>query len=273
MAQPSPREPFVARPIETVSAAEQIAQQLRNAIVSDQLPPGHRLPPEAELAADYQVSRGTIRETLKILAAQRLVESTRGATGGTFVRHPEPAEMAAAMADTITLWFNAGNTSLAQVNAARDWIEHGCVKMASETRDEADVERIRIPVEAMEAPGIDMDDMLAIDIEFHSAVCRAAHNPVMEMAMNAIHSVRPYTNAMIAPLLDIDTVADQHRAIFEGILAEDATAATAAFETHVRYLSVLRERALADRRAEDIRMESLSEARPSIERVRRRLAS
>ncbi|HEX3832429.1 MAG TPA: winged helix-turn-helix domain-containing protein, partial [Solirubrobacteraceae bacterium] len=81
-----------------------MAQQLRNAIVSDQLPDGYRLPSEAELAAEYHVSRGTIRETIKILAAQRLVESTRGAKGGTTVRHPEPKEVAEAMADSITLW-------------------------------------------------------------------------------------------------------------------------------------------------------------------------
>ena len=46
------REHFVAHPIQTLSAAAQIAQQLRNAIVSDQLPPGYRLPSESELAAE-----------------------------------------------------------------------------------------------------------------------------------------------------------------------------------------------------------------------------
>jgi GntR family transcriptional repressor for pyruvate dehydrogenase complex len=272
MADVSSREPFIARAIETTSAAEQIADQLRIAIVSDQLPPGHRLPSEIELAADYNVSRGTIRETLKILAAQRLVESTRGATGGTFVRSPAPEELAATMADTITLWFNAGRTSLAQVNAARAWIEHGCVRMATDNRTPADLERIRRAVNSMEAVGIDMDDMLAIDIEFHTAVCRAAHNPVMEIPMHAIHSFRPYTNAMIASLLDIHTIAAQHRELFNAIDAADAAAGAKALDHHLTYLGEVREQALADRRAEDIRIENLSEARPSIDRVRSRLA-
>lgn len=265
-----PREPFVAHPIQTLSAAAQIAQQLRNAIVSDQLPPGYRLPSEAELAAEYHVSRGTIRETIKILAAQRLVESTRGAKGGTTVRHPEPKEVAEAMADSITLWFNAGSTSLAQVNDARACIEHGCVVMTSRDRDDEDLDHIRRPVEAMETPGVDIDDMLALDIEFHDALCRAAHNPVMELAMTAIHAVRPYTNAMIAPLLEIEVIAAQHRAIYEAIAERDEHAATDAFERHVTYLHEVRMQALADRRPEDISIESLEEMRPPIDRVRHR---
>jgi GntR family transcriptional regulator, transcriptional repressor for pyruvate dehydrogenase complex len=267
------REPFIAHPIQTLSAAAQIAQQLRNAIVSDQLPPGYRLPSEAELAAEYHVSRGTIRETIKILAAQRLVESTRGAKGGTTVRHPEPKEVAEAMADSITLWFNAGSTSLAQVNDARAWIEHGCVVLASQDRDDDDLENIRRPVEAMEVPGVDIDDMLALDIVFHDAVCRAAHNPVMELAMTAIHAVRPYTNAMIARLLEIAAIASQHRAIYEAIAERDEHAATEAFERHVTYLHEVRMQALADRRPEDISIESLEEMRPSIDRIRPRSTS
>jgi DNA-binding FadR family transcriptional regulator len=43
----------------------------------------------------------------------------------------------------------------------------------------------------MEAPGIGTDDVLALDIDFHVAVSRAAHNAILELAMNAIHPVPP----------------------------------------------------------------------------------
>jgi len=188
---------FAPRPITTASAAAQIAEQLRTAIMRGDLQPGHRLPSEIELAADYAVSRGTIRETMKILSSAQLVETARGAAGGTFVRVPEPGSVAAAMGDTISLWFAAGSTTLAEVNAAREWIERGCVMLATVNRDAQDLEAIGAAVEAMEAPGLTMDDMLAIDIDFHVAISRAAHNAVLELAMNAIHLVRPYTNTML----------------------------------------------------------------------------
>jgi GntR family transcriptional regulator, transcriptional repressor for pyruvate dehydrogenase complex len=263
---------FVPRPIETSSAAQQIADQLRMAVLLGQLPPGERLPPETELAAQYRVSRGTIRETMKLLSAAGLVESTRGASGGTFVRVPEPGAAAVHVGDAISLWFNAGSTSLAEVNAARAWIERGCVLMAARNRTAGDLEAIRAAVEAMEAPGLEMDDMLELDIDFHGAVCRAAHNAVMELAMTAIHLVRPYTNTMLVPLLSIEKIASQHRAIYEAIAAGDEQAADVAHGAHMAHLDEVREQALADQRPEDVRIEALSsEAHPQFERIRARV--
>ena len=265
-------EPFSPRPITTASAAEQIADQIRMGILRGQLQPGQRLPAEAELATEYSVSRGTIRETMKLLSAQQLVQTSRGAAGGTFVRVPERGTAAAALGETIALWFNAGSTSLAEVNAAREWIERGCVQLAVAHRDERDLEAIRTTVEAMEAGGIDMDDMLAIDIEFHEAIAAAAGNSVLELAMTAILLMRPFTNTMLVPHLGIEEVATQHRAIYEALLAGDERAALEAFDGHMSYLAEVRERALSDRREEDVQIATLSnEAHPAFERMRARV--
>lgn len=78
----------------------------------------------------------------------------RGASGGTFVQLPEPESVSAMMGESILLWFNSGTTSLAEVNAAREWIERRCVRSAARNRTDENIEAIR---EAMEAPGIGMD--------------------------------------------------------------------------------------------------------------------
>jgi len=62
--------------------AERIADEVRRWIVRRQLSPGDRLPTEKELIATLQSSRGTVREALKILEAQGLVQVTPGAGGG-----------------------------------------------------------------------------------------------------------------------------------------------------------------------------------------------
>jgi GntR family transcriptional repressor for pyruvate dehydrogenase complex len=119
---------------------------------------------------------------------------------------------------------------------------------------------------------LEIDDMLELDIDFHVAVSRAARNAVMELAMNAIHLVRPYTNTMLVPLLRIETIASQHRAIYEAIRVGDVEAADTAFATHMAHLDEVREQALADQRPEDVRIEALSsEAHPQIERIRARV--
>ena len=114
--------------------------------------------------------------------------------------------------------------------------------MAVRNAQDDDLAAIRDAVEAMEAPGIGMDDMLALDIDFHVAISRAAHNAVLELAMNAVHLVRPYSNTMLVPLLRIATIAEQHRAIYEAISARDEAAAERAFEAHMAHLGDVLER-------------------------------
>jgi GntR family transcriptional regulator, transcriptional repressor for pyruvate dehydrogenase complex len=124
----------------------------------------------------------------------------------------------------------------------------------------------------MEAPGIEMDEMLELDIDFHVAISRATHNSVLELAMNAIHIVRPYTNTMLVPLLSIEKIARQHRAIFQAIDARDEELARATFDIHVAHLEEVRQRALADRRAEEVPVSELThEAHPAVERIRARI--
>ena len=76
------------------SISKQIAEQLRAAIVDGRFKIGERLPTEDELAQRYGVSRPSVREALKRLAAQNLVRARRGPTGGNFVIKPSFNEKA-----------------------------------------------------------------------------------------------------------------------------------------------------------------------------------
>ena len=85
------------------SISKQIAEQLRAAIVSGQFKIGERLPTEDELAQRYGVSRPSVREALKRLAAQNLVRARRGPTGGNFVVQPSYEELAESLSGAATL--------------------------------------------------------------------------------------------------------------------------------------------------------------------------
>ena len=263
---------FVPHPIQTAGAAQQIAEQIRVGILRGQLRPGHRLPSEADMAAEYSVSRGTIRETMKLLSASQLVESSRGAGGGTFVRMPEPGRVAATLGDAVALWFSAGSTTLKEINDARVWIELGCVRFAAGARTDEDLAAIRATVEAMEEPGVELEPMLEIDLRFHVAVSRAAHNAALELAMSAIHLVRPFSNTMLMPYLSVPVIAAQHRAIYEAIEAGDASAAEAAHSLHMAHLDETRARALEERGAVDVPVtDLLEEAHPAFEAIREQI--
>jgi DNA-binding FadR family transcriptional regulator len=262
---------FSPKPISTTSAAQQIADQIREGIMEGTLPPGQRLPPEHEMAANYGVSRATVREAIKLLAAAQLITSTRGAAGGTFVALPEPETVAESVGDAIALWFRAGSTTLAEVNEAREWAERTCVVLATERRTEQDLERIRATLDQGTDPSIDMDQFLATDIDFHVAICRAAKNSVLELTMTAIHLVRPWTNTVVFAMLDRKQIADEHRRIYEAIRDSDVDAAGRAFDAHMKTLGELRERALEDRPERDIPIAALTtEAHPDPDTIPRR---
>ena len=76
------------QPLVAESLAKQISQNIRNAIMDGSLKVDEQLPTEEVLAKKFNVSRPTIREALKRLAAQNLIRSRRGPTGGTFVKQP-----------------------------------------------------------------------------------------------------------------------------------------------------------------------------------------
>ncbi|WP_284748240.1 FadR/GntR family transcriptional regulator [Amycolatopsis sp. RTGN1] len=232
--------PFVPRRIDTRGAAEQIAGELREEIAAGRWHPGDRLPAEWQLAEGYGVSRGTVREALRILTSRSLIRSTRGASGGTFVIAPRAEEIADQIGDYIVLHLRAGELTPAEVYHARRILERECVRLAAQHRTDDDLAAIAAPVERVRAdPDIDTDEWLAADVAFHTAIAAAAKNRILELAMTAVHAVRPRTNLPLRVALDRDTVWSQHSAIFEAIRDQRPVDAVAALEAHVDYLDSL----------------------------------
>jgi DNA-binding FadR family transcriptional regulator len=87
-------------PVHVPKAAELVAEALRGRVLRRELVPGDRLPSESVLMGQYGVSRPTLREALRLLEAQELLEVRRGARGGGVVRVPGRGPAL----EAITLW-------------------------------------------------------------------------------------------------------------------------------------------------------------------------
>ena len=88
--------------------SKQVADEIRNAILDGRLQIDERLPNEEELAKRFGISRPTVREALKRLAAQNLIRSRRGPTGGNFVTRPDPESLSKAITGAATLLVGVG---------------------------------------------------------------------------------------------------------------------------------------------------------------------
>src|SRR5271156_6378876 len=76
--------------VRSPKTAEIVADTLRRMIVEGQLKDGDFLPYEAELMNHFQVSRPSLREAVRVLESDRLVEVRRGSRTGARVRVPGP---------------------------------------------------------------------------------------------------------------------------------------------------------------------------------------
>jgi len=257
---------FVPEQLSRKDASGQIARQLRDAIANAVWQPGERLPTEQELGETFDVSRATAREALKLLSATGMVVTTRGGSGGSFVSVPDAEEVAEQLSDAIRLWYRVGNVSLSDVDEARWVLEMHCVDMAARRATSEDLEAIRRPVEASRDFEMDIADWLDLDLEFHTAVTKAAKNKILELSMMSVHLSRPATNTVFVELLGRETVMKQHEAIYLAIASKDPEAARDAFQAHVTYLDEVRQRALSNLNVVDMTVSSLPTIRSTADR-------
>lgn len=106
-------------PSKSIRAAQKVAAQIRNAIVRGELTQEDNLPAEAQLMQLFDVSRPTLREAIRILEGEALIEVSRGARGGAKVKPFTPDLAARSIGQTL----QADLTTLDEVFEARRIIE------------------------------------------------------------------------------------------------------------------------------------------------------
>lgn len=216
----------------TESLAKQIAEQIREAIVDGRLKVDERLPTETELADRFEVSRPTVREALKRLAAQNLIRSRRGPTGGTFVNRPSVEDASRALTESATLLVSLGEFTLSDIAEARDALERSCARLAAVRRTPEHLGRMADEVRVQRDLSIRGEDFCASDVRFHRALVDAAGNPVLGFVMGAvIEALQPASNMVIDRFRDRTLAADQHQRLLDAIMAQDPDAAEDAVAT------------------------------------------
>ncbi len=223
--------------------AKQIADNIRAAILDGRLKVDERLPTEEDLARRFNISRPTVREALKRLAAQNLVQSKRGPTGGTFVARPDPQGLSEAITASATLLVGMGAFDIDEIIAARLETETICCRLAARARSPADLEAMaaEIALQTGESPGhagLSDEEFCASDVRFHRALVRAAHNGPLELMMyTVVEAFIPITNLIVFRLRERRQVAAFHQRILDGVRDGHADAAIGALHDLLAYLT------------------------------------
>ncbi|WP_309054323.1 FCD domain-containing protein [Streptomyces sp.] len=216
----------VLRPVRAGNGFEEALEQILQVVRLGLVPGGERLPAERELADRMGISRVTLREVLKVLQEQGLVESRRGRYGGTFVLprtrtagEEELRRRIAAVDIEDTLRFR----EVLEVGAAGLCAAHGL--------DAAGTERLRAALAAThDAP---LDDYRRQDTLFHLALAELSGSPTLTAQYAA---VRATVNGLLdcIPLLvrNLEHSQHQHAALVDAVLDGDADAAREVTREH-----------------------------------------
>lgn len=236
----------------TESLAKQISEQIRQAIVEGHLKVDQRLPTEEDLAARFNVSRPTIREALKRLAAQNLIRSRRGPSGGTFVTRPSLEEASQSLTETATLLVGLGEFTLSDIAEARQELERLCARLACDRRSDAQLAVLAEEIARQRDPSLSDEQFCASDVRFHRTLVEAAGNPVVAFMMCAvIEALQPVSNMVIVRFRDRHQAADQHEAVLHALEARNIPAAERAVTAMMTTLRGQYEQAQAWRAAKD----------------------
>jgi len=217
-------------PLVTESLAKQISETLRQAIVAGDLKVDERLPTEPELAARFGVSRPTIREALKRLAAQNLIRSRRGPTGGTFVNKPDSQEARENLMNMTSLLTSMGEFNLTDVAEARHELELTCLRLACKEREESHLNTMLFELSVQRRVDLVDQDFCASDVRFHRALVDASGNSMLQFMMTSvIEAVQPIVNLIVFPFWDKQKTIDQHARLYDAVQARDYDQASDVF--------------------------------------------
>jgi GntR family transcriptional repressor for pyruvate dehydrogenase complex len=168
-------------PVNDRRISELIVDQVRLLIRQQQLNPGDRLPAERELCERFGVSRVTVREALRVLEANGLVEIRVGARGGAFVTTPSRERVGEGIADLLTL----SAITAAEVTEARLILELGMVPLVCERADDDDIADLLDICDRQEKALASGDYHMNLSAEFHSRLAECAHNTAVHMLIQS----------------------------------------------------------------------------------------
>jgi GntR family transcriptional regulator, transcriptional repressor for pyruvate dehydrogenase complex len=214
--------------------SRQVAEAIRSAILEGRLQVDDRLPSEDELARRFGVSRPTVREALKVLAAQNLIWSRRGPTGGNFISQPDPEGLSRAITDAATLLVAVGVFAVDEMVNARLETESLCCRMAAANHGAADIAAMQAEIDLQQQEGLSDEDFCASDVRFHRALVGAtANGPMRLMMYTVIESFIPITNMLIFPHRERARATASHQKILNAIAARDGEAAAQLMRGHL----------------------------------------
>jgi GntR family transcriptional repressor for pyruvate dehydrogenase complex len=209
-------------------ATEAAIVAIRKLIIDGDLPSGSRLPAEYELAAQLQLSRGTLREAVRALITARVLDVRRG--DGTYVTSLEPELLLEGIGFAVELMQEDRAMELLEL---RRILEPAAAALAALRIGSADLSALGAHLQAMEESRGEL--RIFQDIDFHNRIALAANNQTLSTLLSGLSGKTVHARIWHGT---IDAEADRrahedHQAIYQAIAHQDPMLAESAALVHV----------------------------------------
>jgi GntR family transcriptional regulator, transcriptional repressor for pyruvate dehydrogenase complex len=221
------------KPIKQFRISEEVLSQLKESILLGKFKSGEKLPSERELTEEFQVSRGVVREAIRILEKTGFVTLRQGPTGGAFVTDLSFDHVGNAFLDL----FLANKVSIPELANVRLYIEPEIARLAALNATNEDKKRL---MEAQEGEFLSVTTTAARIIQFqkvHHVIAESCQNhfyeaiskSMLRLTYEVVEAVDPDHEALHMP--------GEHKHIIDAVIGANAEAARAAMQTHMAKFS------------------------------------
>ncbi len=163
-----------------VSLSDAVIEKLESMIAT--MKPGDRLPTEMELSEQFAVGRSTIRESLKVLTAKKMIVRRNE---GTFVADA----VNGCLVDPLNMIINMTDCTVNSLIELREILECSAIELAAQRATQEDIDELARANWLLCEPGLNKNEVRLRDMEFHATIARISGNTVIVELLNAIRTV------------------------------------------------------------------------------------
>jgi DNA-binding FadR family transcriptional regulator len=216
------------KPIRQFRVSEKVAEQLKQSILSSHFKPGEKLPPERDLAEQFQVSRVAIREALRKLEHAGFIVTRQGATGGAYVTDLTFEYLVNAFLDL----FLSDKISIPELHYVRLLIEPEVARLAASSITPEYAQRLKEALDIEKLPVAS----LSVDVDrkqrVHFILAEMCGNRFFEALMRSLLGLTKKVVEAVNPGPDYVHPTGMHRSVVEAVVAGNAEAAAEAMKKH-----------------------------------------
>lgn len=234
--RPIQKHPQLFEPVEQQRTYKEIAEKIKKAIFDGKLNPGDKLPPEIELAKQFNVGRQTVREALRILEISGFITIRLGSNGGSIIENTVLSKVSDSFLNAIKIQ----EVTLNDIAMARLEVENSVIRYVIENANDDDIIELQNNIDLASSHLKKSKSILLINIEFHKILAKASRNPIFVIIMEAIMAFgAEYLSRSNITLEQSERSYEEHIGIINAIIDKNVDLAAKLIQDHIKRLGKL----------------------------------